>query len=54
MGFDCIQGLIADIVLDFTGILGSSFRIHSQSHERSGENGVPLVDFFRSFGPFFR
>ena len=50
MLFDGVKGGVADVVLDFAGILHRHGFGNAQSHQHPGQDGVALVDLFRN-GP---
>lgn len=53
MSLDGGKGFVADVMLDFAGVLRRNLRINTQTNKKIGQNGVPLIDFFcnmKSFG----
>ena len=48
MRFDRIEGLVAYVVLDAAGVLGSCFLVDPDADEHFGENYMTLVDLLGS------
>ena len=47
------EGLVADVVLHLAGVVHGGRLADAEGDEPLGNDGVPLVDFFRDFPPVF-
>ena len=52
MALDGLKGLVADGMLDLTGVLRCRFLVHAHGNEKMGQKGMSLVDLFRYGAPF--
>ena len=49
--FDHVKGFLADIMLDLAGVIGRRFAVHTQAHQKLGENIMALEYFLGDEDP---
>ena len=52
MLFNRVEGFVAQVVLDFAGVVQGDFLTDAEAHEKLAEDGVALVDMGRDFFAF--